>query len=393
MRVMVGRIAKVSPVVVAALVMMTSFAAAAASWTIVPSPNPGTVNSIGGLVAFSSNEVWGVGSASSSSYTGCKGKTLAARWNGSAFVEVPAPFTAICAGINGVDGISTSDVYAVGSTNEGRDTHIRHWNGTNWAVVPGANIQVPPSGGRRHRTTALNGITALSSSNVWAVGNAEYSDFSHNTLVEHWNGSAWSLVPAAGPAGSTLRAIAAVNASDIWAVGSGGSSGSATFATLTEHWNGSSWSIVPSPNANALNYLRGVSAVSTDDVWAVGDAIKAIGDGISVYRTLIQHWDGKTWKAVPAPNVGPDSNGLSAVAARSAKDVWAVGYWDDRSGDIPIRKTLVEHWNGKKWSVVASANAGGGDNWLTSVVAPAGTKQAFASGPSAAGTLILRFPG
>jgi hypothetical protein len=389
----VGRARKVSPIVVASVVMMSSFAAAASSWKLVPSPNPGSANSIGGLVAFSPNEVWGVGSASSSSYAGCKGRTLAARWNGSAFVEVQAPFTAMCAAVNSVGGTSTQDIWAVGSTNEGRDTHLRHWDGTNWATVAGAAIQVPPSGGRRHRSTALYGITALSSTNVWAVGNAEYADFSNNTLVEHWNGSAWSLVPAAAATGSTLRAISAVSASDMWAVGSGGSSGSATFATLIEHWNGTQWSVVSSPNTNKLNYLRGVSAVSTNDVWAVGDAVKDPFDGFSVYRTLIQHWDGKTWTIVPAPNVGPDNNSLAAVAARSTNDVWAVGYWDDRSGDIPIRRTLVEHWNGMRWKVVASPNAGTGDNWLTSVVAPAATQAVFASGNSAAGTLIEYFPG
>jgi hypothetical protein len=381
------------PLVMALVLATSSLAAAATTWTIVSSPNPGTANSINGLVAFSPTEVWGVGNASSSSYTGCKGRTLTTRWNGTAFVEVADTHTPVCAAIAGVAGRSTADIWAVGSTNNGRDTHLRHWNGSGWTVVPGGNIQVPPSGGRRQRSTGLNAVTTLSSTNAWAVGGAEYADFTNNTLVEHWNGTAWSLVPAPAASASILRGVAAVSANDIWAVGNGGSSGSATLATLIEHWNGSAWSKVPSPNAAVLNYLRGVSAVSANNVWAVGDSIKSTTDGVSAYSPLIEHWNGTSWTIVPSPKIGKGSNSLAAVAARSANDVWAVGFYDDITGDIPIRRTLIEHWNGTAWTIFPSPNLGTGDNWLTSVVAPAGTTQVFASGTSAAGTLVERFSG
>jgi hypothetical protein len=380
------------PMVIAAVFSASSLAVAA-SWTIVPSPNPGSANSIGGLVAFSQTEIWGVGSTSSSSYEGCHGRTLTTRWDGSAFVEVEATPTAMCASVNGVAGPSTSDIWAVGSTNNGRDTHLRHFDGTTWTTVAGAFIQLPPSGGRRQRSTGLNAVTALSSTDVWAVGGAEYADFLNNTLVEHWNGQTWSLVPAAAASGSVLRGVAAVGPSDIWAVGSGGASGPATLATLIEHWNGTSWSVVPSPNRNNLNFLRGVAVLSANNVWAVGDSVKDPNDGASVYRTLIEHWNGTAWTVIPSPNRGLGNNSLAAVAIRSANDVWAVGYFDDLTGSIQIRRTLIEHWNGTAWSVVASPNAGTGDNWLTAVVAPAGTSQVFASGVSASGTLIERLPG
>lgn len=385
--------AMVAAIVITAALSGGSAASAAPAWTIVGSPNPGSINTIGGLVAFSATRVWAVGATSSSSYAGCHGRTLTSRWNGTRFVEVAAPATPICASVNGVTGMSTSDVWAVGSTNDGRDTHLRHWNGSAWATVPGATIQVPPSGGRRHRSTTLNAVTALSSSNVWAVGNAEYADFSHNTLVEHWNGSTWTLVPAAAATGSTLRGLAAVGPSDIWAVGSGGASGSASLATLVEHWNGTAWSVVPSPNVNSLNFLRGVAAGGATNVWAVGDSIKNPSDGVSVSRSLIEHWNGTAWTVVPSPNVGQGSNSLAAVAVRSADDVWAVGFFDDITGSIPTRKTLIEHWNGSAWSVVSSPNAGTGDNWLSAVVTPLGSSQVFASGISAAGTLVERFSG
>ena len=362
--------------------------AAAAAWAagfaLVPSPNPGESNSIDGLVAFSPTEVWAIGNASSHSYQGCHGRTLTARWDGSAFTEVPTSPTPVCGSINGVAGTSTSDIWTVGSTNEGRDTSLRHWDGNVWTIVPGAFIP-PPGPGRAHRSTGLNGVAALSPSNVWAVGRAEFEDFSRHTLIEHWNGNAWKLVDGPTSPSTRLNGIAALRASNIWAVGVNGQD------TLTVHWDGTTWTVVPSPNANVQNTLTGVAAVATNDVWAVGSAIKDPYDGYSVSKTLIEHWDGTAWTIVKSPNVGQGNNALLAIAARSAHEIFAVGYYDDVTGEIPIRTTLVLHWNGRRWSRVASANRGTGDNWLTAVVAPAGTTDAWASGASAGGTLVERF--
>jgi hypothetical protein len=380
------------PVFVAGLVTMSAVAAGAAAWTIEPTPDPGAANTVGGLVAFSPNDVWAVGSATSPSYGGCHSRAFATRWNGSAFVSVPATGGPICATVNGVGGSSDSDVWAVGSANDGRATHIRHWNGDAWSTVPDANVP-GPAPGRRLRTTALNGIVSLSASNAWAVGVTEYPDFTLNTLVEHWTGSKWTALPATGPTGSELNSVTALSAKDLWAVGEGGSSGSASLASLTEHWNGSAWSAVPSPNPNVLNFLRGVSGASTNDVWAVGESIKNSFDGVSVSSNLIEHWDGQHWTVVPSPNVGPRNNQLNAVAARGKNDVWAVGSSEALSGDIPVLKTLVMHWDGRSWTVVSTPNAGAGDNWLSAVVAPAGSHEVIASGTGPHGTLILRTAG
>ena len=90
----------------------------------------------------------------------------------------------------------------------------------------------------------------------------------------------------------------------------------------------------------------------------------------------------------------PASNDtLSGVAARSAGDVWAVGTRQDRSGAIPIDRTLTEHWNGSAWSVVASPNVGGNDNLLNGVSATTGDVWAVGSSEVTAHTLALRETG
>src|SRR4029453_10653006 len=108
----------------------------------------------------------------------------------------------------------------------------------------------------------------------WAVGRAGPSE----PFILHWNGTQWSIVPGP-PAGSVplLYGISAISANDVWAVGwTGGKSGP---ITLTMHWNGSTWSVVPSPNpGSTFNYLWGVGAVASNEVWAVGDFIAPGGD-------------------------------------------------------------------------------------------------------------------
>jgi hypothetical protein len=123
----------------------------------------------------------------------------------------------------------------------------------------------------------------------------------------------------------------------------------------------------------------------------VGDSTRSTTDGVSAGHTLIEHWNGAAWSVVPSPNVGAGSNALIAVDARSATDAWAVGSWTDTSGDIPILRPLVLHWNGVAWSRVAAPSSGTSDSWLTSVVAPAGRTDAWASGTSYAGTLVEHF--
>ena len=61
-------------------------------------------------------------------------------------------------------------------------------------------------------------------------------------------------------------------------------------------------------------------------------------------ETLILHWDGSRWSQVPSPNVSGGANQLFGITAISANDIWAVG----TAGGAP----LAMRWNGSDWSVV-----------------------------------------
>lgn len=114
-------------------------------------------------------------------------------------------------------------------------------------------------------SSPLNSVAAVSASDVWAVGSHYESGVGDQTLVEHWDGSAWSVVPGAnsGTSDNYLYGVAATSANDVWAVGQGEE------GVLVEHWDGSAWSIVPSANPLPTHF-ESVAVVSTSDAWAVG---------------------------------------------------------------------------------------------------------------------------
>jgi hypothetical protein len=183
----------------------------------------------------------------------------------------------------------------------------------------------------------LDGVVATSPSNAWAVG-----DDASNTLIVHWNGSAWKKVPAPNPdpRNDSLTSISAVSASDIWAVGNTG------FNALVVHWNGKAWRRVSAPHSLDSD-MFGVAATSATNAWAVGD----YSDGTVTLHTLVEHWDGKAWRTVagPSPRQGA---GLFAVAARSASLAFAVG--DTESNPLALGNTFLEEWNGHVWREVTS---------------------------------------
>lgn len=339
---------------VTALVLLTPGVAAAQAWTVVPSPNPGTggTDQLNGVASVSANDVWAVGTSTTSAF-----ETLAEHWNGTAWTVVPTPSPA-GGKLNGVASASANDVWAVGVVSFSDPPVILHWDGIRWASVA-----------HPRQTGFLSGVSAVSANDVWAVGESQVPGVGLQTLIEHWNGRKWSVVPSPniGPM-DQLRAVTAVSANDVWAVGFAKPTATSAPQTLILHWDGTSWTVVPSPNPAGAgdNELLGVTAVSATDVWAVGQT----GNGA---QTLTEHWDGISWAAVSSPSPGR----LAGVAAVSASDVWAVGAVSDING---VTSTVIEQWNGTSWSVVPSPNPSASENVLAAASADPASGQAWAVG-------------
>jgi hypothetical protein len=76
-----------------------------------------------------------------------------------------------------------------------------------------------------------------------------------------------------------------------------------------------------------------VATTSSTNAWAVGSYESKKGKS----KTLIEHWNGRTWKGSPSPNPGSGPS-LSSVVATSSTNAWAVG--------TKGQQTLIEHWSG-----------------------------------------------
>jgi hypothetical protein len=211
----------------------------------------------------------------------------------------------------------------------------------------------------------LYSTSAVSSNDVWAVGTSTSTTGYDRALAEHWNGSAWSIVatPNPGSLHDDLYGVSAISASDVWAVGAYEINTSGDARTFAEHWNGTKWTLLTSTfNPNPFfSLLFAVTAVSSNDVWAVGTYDSA---GL---MPLAEHWNGSTWSWVSMPNPSPTDNELYAVSAFSTTDIWAVGEWSGNgSGTTPLQ-SLAEHWNGIAWSPVVTSNTATGDNEIFGV--------------------------
>lgn len=313
------------------------------SWSLKNAPNGGTANNyLYGVEAVYANDVWAVGSyvINATSYT------LILHWNGSywAIVSSPNPgaYWNELRSVTAVSGCGC--VWAVGFYNtagEHARTLTMKWNGVQWSTVKSSNID-------QQGRTYLFGVTTAgpSQNDLWAVGcfdHTTYTTVCTRPLIVKWNTffQEWRVSPTPQPANSNfviLYGIAAVTSGELWAVGAQGAGYSGEM-TLTMHYTNSTWSVVHSPNATTgETYLTAVSAVSANNVWAVGYSRTS---GSPLDQTLVEHWNGSVWSIVPVLNIGTGDNKLYGIAAVSANDVWSVGYY---TGLHPY-EPLVEHYN------------------------------------------------
>ncbi len=122
-------------------------------------------------------------------------------------------------------------------------------NHATWKIIPGKNSHLA--------FNELHGVTAITNNNVWAVGES-FGGNSHQSLIEHWNGTIWQIVPTPNHTlFSTLQAVAAIPGTDqAWAVGSQYTKAQG-YQPLIERWNGKVWQLVP-PLSSSTRLAQGL---------------------------------------------------------------------------------------------------------------------------------------
>ncbi len=370
-----GRARKVTGALAAGLAAILSCAlpAAAASpgWTLEASANPSSTQQsfLDGVACTSGGaDCFAVGSSLSS-----RGvlRTLIEHWNGKSWMVAASPNHrgALVSTLLGVSCAGRTSCFAVGNYRSTPRspalTLIEHWNGTRWSIVPSPNV-------RSATGNYLTAVSCTSAVNCIAVGYAVTPYSSSSTFVERWSGSRWSIMRSPNPRGAAISSFAGVSctapkvgfsctAVGNWSKRADGQS----FSTLTERWTGGSWNLVGSPNANGKNNsaLNAVSCTSARSCLAVGYWQHKPG------APLVEQWNGSSWRLAPSPNPAPGFTfaQLNGVAC-TGRDCYAVGAFslDLRGTD----RTLITHWNGSKWLVASSPNPANASSGLTSIACP-----------------------
>ena len=245
--------------ITAGLLGLTVPASGATGWTVVTPPASTAGAELTGSYALSDTDAWVVGGPANASAA-----PVALNWNGTAWSSVPTPTPSGSTPdwvFKSVAASSASDAWAVGEQVAGTKIHdslYEHWNGTAWSVVAG------------HNEGILNAVLDFSPTNAWA-----FADFS----VLHWNGTAWSVVSGALPA----LAVSADGPGDIWGVYRN---------DMVSHYNGTSWSLYTLSGPSGTDFDT-VVALSPTDVWVGGTN----GTG-----PLIEHFNGTSWHVMTTPS-------------------------------------------------------------------------------------------
>ncbi len=341
-------------------------------WTRVNSPSPNEIRShLYDVEVIAPDDIWAVGQYNT---TFGIDETLILHWDGTTWSQVSGTGTEN-SGLFAVSAVASDDVWAVGYYIPDEFGIFQpltiHWNGTAWNVIT--------SPANPAFETVLHGVGAAATNDVWAVGENE-----DGPMIMHWDGTEWSITPHPLQRATfhevslyydSLYAVEVLSASDVWAVGAIGDQ------SLALHWNGTAWTVAGTPNPYDTVILRGIDAISANNIWAVGSTDYFMEDP----RPVTLHWDGQDWTNVSAPT---DDFVLNDVAALSSNEIWAVGY---EQVDEFTTNALFLHRSGTQWTRVPSPNPAPENQEELDGIAASSSAEAWAVGIYDGATLVDRY--
>jgi hypothetical protein len=347
------------------------------SCAVVATPDADKVDDLVAVSADAANDVWAVGVSS-----GNRGPfPLVERWDSSKFSVVYPTCGTACpffGSAYGVAAVSPSNVWIAGATCcSATGTMVLHWDGTKLTMIPSPNV---PSSSSDY----LLSITANGSA-IWAVGFYTVGSGPEQTLTESFDGAHWNIVPSpnVGTGNNLLVGVTALSPTNVWALGSY-KDRAGDQRSMVLNWNGSTWKAKTFPlllPRGESVLVSGISSSSASNVW-VAD-INASRNPAA----LLQHFDGTDWeRLVPLPRGGSSAlfNGIGTSAPNLS---WVVG--TDSSTNKPL---VEENDTGHGWSVVPQTNPPSAPlSGLQSVAPVPGTTTAWAVGFSADPSISQQF--
>ena len=284
------------------------------AWTLHVPPHPAgetQFDQLGGVAALPGGFAWAVGSSDAFA---TNGGAIIDHLASGAWTEGTGASLGVGGGgfatYDAIAAVSNSNVWVSATTSDNRH-RFQHWNGSRWT-----SYTVPGETSSSTTISQILAIKAVSATNIWAVGDVSTQGAGEVTLIEHWNGTAWSI--SATPSSPDLRGLTDLyigSASNIYAVGRDQTE---PFQPVVLHYNGASWSSITVPNSSGA-WADTVTATSPTDIWLLGQA----ASGFAYYA----HYDGHAWTHIAPPAIGGvdiDTNDFHSATATQGQ-MWATG--------------------------------------------------------------------
>jgi hypothetical protein len=334
----VKRIVLSAAVVIGMVLSGTAPAGASTTWRSQHVPRPtGSIGYLSGVSCPSKRTCIAVGTW----FRNGVQYTLAEHWDRSGWTIQPTPNPAgPTATLTSVSCTSVTSCIAVGiyspAVTGGEHLLAEQWNGTSWT------LQSPPepTGASESELYALSCGSAASCT---AVGQYYGPGGGQLPLVEHWNGTTWTVqhVPFVQNADGSLGGVSCPTAIDCVAVGSYDAS------LFAEHWNGTGWTFqtVPTPAGTSF-LLNSVSCWWPEHCIAVGFA----SNGTQLKASIVARTNGPTWTL--QKDAAPAGTELYGVSCTSVQSCTAVGA--NATNAAFFHTGLAEYWNGTRWALQAT---------------------------------------
>lgn len=241
-------------------------------------------------------------------------------------------------------------------------------------AVPAGAEPAPAAAPAATYPAVLSGLACRTLSDCIAVG--ENTPTMPSQLVgNQWNGKRWSRVAMPKPAGSvnvSLGYVACPAARECVTVGQAYPK-SGDFYAIAGYWNGAHWTVGKAVTPGTTSGLSAIACPTASSCFAVGQYTPK---GKLSFTALIEHWNGKSWTLQGAPGPrGTSDGGLFDVSCASKSLCVAVG--SDSAGE------LIERWNGKTWTATTPPSTSNGMLWGVSCPA---TTSCYAVGSDTVGT-------
>ncbi len=317
------------------------------AWSIASTPNPSTSQPtfLEGVSCTSPTFCAAVGDGSNVHAA----QTLVEKYNGSVWSINSSPNSSPLQ-FNFLHAVSCTSPHfciAVGENEPGGtgldQTLVETYNGSAWSITSSPNTSTS-------QLNRLGGISCASPTSCVAVGDY-FNGTANQTLVETFDGSTWSIASSPNTSTSQSNVLTGVSCtSPTSCVAVGTSRNGTANQTLVETFDGSTWSVASSPNTSTsqLNVLNGVSCTSATSCVAVGDFFNGIAN-----QTLVETYNGSSWSITASPSSSTSrQNDLNGVSCTSATTCVAVGAYSNGTAN----QTLVETFDGTAWSIGSSPN-------------------------------------